>query len=92
MSEIQYVITADIINRHQDGLDPEDGSPVYRSYRTRKTWSFPANTPIGNIMERVNSDTAYTDNVIEITVTEDRVSAMKTTQERIAEAKARQAE
>ncbi|MBY5535920.1 hypothetical protein HFO42_19725 [Rhizobium leguminosarum] len=81
MTEVLYVVTADIMNREEDGRDQQDGSTVYRSYSSRETWVFPASMPIGEIMTKVNDVGGY---VVSVTVTEDRVSAEIAREERIA--------
>ncbi|WP_027665306.1 hypothetical protein [Rhizobium leguminosarum] len=81
MTEVLYVITADIMNREQDGQDPQDGSPLYRSYPSRETWTFPASTPIGTIMGEIAKFTA---GVVSVTVTEDRITAERAREERYA--------
>ena len=62
------------MNRDDDGLNPQDGSQLYRFYQTRKTWTFPATERIGSIMERVDKSIAMNEYLISVTVTEDRVS------------------
>ena len=74
MTEKNYVVTADIMNRDEDGLNPQDGSQLYKLYQTRKTWTFPATESIGTIMERIDNNIAMNEYVISVTVTEDRVS------------------
>jgi hypothetical protein len=37
MTEVLYVVTADVINREEDGRDHQDGSVVFRSYPQRET-------------------------------------------------------
>ena len=88
MTEVLYVVTADIMNREEDGRDHQDGSTIYRSYPSRETWTFPASTPIGEIMSKVNG---YASNVVTVTVTEDRVTADRAREERYANSSSRRA-
>ncbi|MBY5649945.1 hypothetical protein HFO45_17000 [Rhizobium leguminosarum] len=88
MTEVLYVVTADIMNREEDGRDQQDGSTVYRSYPGRETWTFPASMPIGEIMTKVNDVGGY---VVSVTITEDRVSAERAREERIAASRPRRA-
>lgn len=81
MTEVLYVVTADIMNREEDGRDHQDGSTVFRSFPSRETWTFPASASIGDIMGKVNE---FGWNVVSVTVTEDRVSAEIAREERIA--------
>jgi len=62
------------MNRDEDGLNPQDGSQLYKLYQTRKTWTFPATEAIGTIMERVDNHIAMNEYLLSVTVTEDRVS------------------
>ena len=69
MTEQLYVVTAEFMNREQDGTDPQDGSPLQCVYKTRETWTFPASTPIGEIMKAVN-DVSYSS--LSVTVVPDQ--------------------
>ncbi|MGH0227916.1 hypothetical protein NKZ03_17645 [Sinorhizobium meliloti] len=86
MTDLLYVITADILNREQDGIDPQDGSPLQKVFTSRETWTYPASTPIGDIMTEVNR---FGGHVISVAINEDRVSADKAREERLAELKAK---
>lgn len=75
MTERNYVLTADIMNRDENGLNPPDGSQLYKLYQTGKTWTFPAIKTIGTATERAdNNNIAMSEYAISVTVTEDRVS------------------
>lgn len=37
MTEKNYVVTADIMNRDEDGLNPQDHSQLHKLHQTRKT-------------------------------------------------------
>lgn len=63
----RYIITAEIADREPDGLNPEDGSPVYRMLPSRQTWSADPSMTIGEIMQKVDR----TRNVYRVTITED---------------------
>ncbi|MBD9507940.1 hypothetical protein IB277_14750 [Ensifer sp. ENS07] len=63
----RYIITAEIADREPDGLNPEDGSQVYRMLPSRKTWSVDPTMTIGEIMDKVDR----TSNVYRVTITED---------------------
>jgi hypothetical protein len=86
MTEKLYVVTADIMDQEPDGVSHEDGSRVFRTYVTKRTWAFPASTPIGDIMEEVEIGNGY---VMNITITQDRVSAKKIAEEERAASKAK---
>ncbi|UXS99626.1 hypothetical protein [Agrobacterium tumefaciens] len=81
MAELRYVVTADFVNREEDGTSHEDGSRVYKAYPRRETWTFPAATPIGEIMEAVDKLDGY---FVNVTITVDRVSAQPAHEERMA--------
>jgi hypothetical protein len=89
MTEMLYVVTVDYINREQDGLDPHDGSLVYKCYTDRETSACPASTPIGDIMKKIHSGYSQYRNVISVTITEDRITAGKMVDEIMAASKAR---
>lgn len=82
MTEILYVVTADIMNREEDGRDHQDGSTIFRSFQTRETWTFPASTPIGTIMEEVNKLNYQHSYVTSVGINEDRITAEKAREER----------
>ncbi len=86
MTELLYVITADILNREQDGTDPQDGTPLQKVFTSRETWTYPASTPIGDIMAEVNRFGGY---IISISINEDRVSAEAVREERLAASRAK---
>jgi len=81
MTEQLYVITADIVNREQDGQDPQDGSPLHKSFATTETWAHPASATLGDIMKTIRD---YSGEVVRVTVTTDQVSAKKIHEERLA--------
>lgn len=86
MTEMLYVITAEILNREQDGTDPQDGSPLQKVFTTRETWTYPASTPIGDIMRKVNDYGGY---IVSVAINEDRATAEKISEERLAASRAR---
>lgn len=53
MKKYEYVVTAEIVDKEQDGLNPDDGMPVYRLIHHRRTWTVGSDMKIGDIMERV---------------------------------------
>ncbi|WP_322884159.1 hypothetical protein U8C35_06410 [Sinorhizobium medicae] len=86
MTEMLYVVTAEVLNREQDGQDPQDGSPLQKVYTSRETWTFPAATPIGDIMTAVGQ---LGGSVMNVSINEDRVTAQKVHEERMAAIKAK---
>ena len=74
MTDKSYLVTADIMNRDENGVSQIDGSQQYKLYQTRKTWSFAETETIGTIMERVGSNLSMNKYIISVTVTEDRVT------------------
>jgi hypothetical protein len=68
MTSKRYIITAEIADHVEDGLNPEDGSKVWKMLPLRKTWSVDQSTSIGEIMEKVDL-AGY---VYRVTITEDR--------------------
>ncbi|GEC39350.1 hypothetical protein EME01_34220 [Sinorhizobium meliloti] len=55
---------------------------MQKVFTSRETWTYPASTPIGDIMTEVNRFGGY---VIGVAINEDRVSADKAREERLAE-------
>jgi hypothetical protein len=90
MTEMLYVITAEILQREQDGTDPQDGSPLQKAFTYRETWMFPASISLGEAMKEVNSYNSGSGYVVSVSINEDRVSAAKVHEERMAVYRSRQ--
>ncbi|MCA1494652.1 hypothetical protein I6F11_27645 [Ensifer sp. NBAIM29] len=72
MKSKRFIITAEIVDHSEDGLNPEDGSRVWKVLPLRKTWSVDPSQPIGEIMKKVNAVDAR---VYRVTITEDSSEA-----------------
>jgi|GEM_PF-5618533 len=56
MMATRYIITSHYSDRETDGIDPQDGSPVWIAIKRTKTWCVEAHETIGDIMKKVNED------------------------------------
>lgn len=83
MTRVLYVVTADLVHREEDGIEPEEGYTAYRSIDRRRTWVFDPDMPIGEIMELVHSGTGVDEVLMNVTITEDEVSAKDAWKERV---------
>jgi hypothetical protein len=68
MKSKRYIITAEIAAHEEDGLNPEDGSRVWKMVPSRKTWSVDPSMSIGEIMDKVED---LAGNVYRVTITRD---------------------
>lgn len=73
MTDKSYIFTADLILTEPDGTNSRDGEDVYRTFRTRKTWSASSSQTVGEIMNLIDKTYSHVMNVrvLQITVTED---------------------
>ena len=82
MADVQFIVTAEIMNRDESGSHPEGGRILHMNRVTKKTWGFSADATIGEIMKSVDAGTSDSEYVLSITVTEDRAYSKR---ERAAE-------
>ncbi len=56
MKKTRYIITSHYTDSERDGIDPQDGSPIWIAIKKTKTWCVEPDETIGDIMTKVNED------------------------------------
>ncbi|MBY5728501.1 hypothetical protein [Rhizobium leguminosarum] len=74
MPYTRFIVTADLTEKTEDGYIEHEMAWKHRVSETRRTWSFPASTSIGEIMAKVDSGTYDSEQLVRVTITEDRSS------------------
>lgn len=66
MKKTRYIITSHYTEREQDGIDSEDGRPIWIAIKRTKTWCAEPEETLGEVMKKAEEDYPH-----QVTITKD---------------------